>query len=53
MELMVGACLHALRDFEGPVSVGLRSGHVEGGNRTVPLGAMVKMDGDGLRDVAE
>lgn len=34
-----GACLHALRDFTGPIAIGLRSGHVSGGNRTVVLGA--------------
>jgi len=37
--LLEDACLHALRDFEGPVAIGLRCGHVTGGNRTLPLGA--------------
>ncbi len=37
--LLEGACLHALRDFRGPVAIGLRCGHVTGGNRTVVLGA--------------
>jgi muramoyltetrapeptide carboxypeptidase len=44
MELMQQACLHALRDFNGPIAIGLKSGHVEAGNRTVPLGAWVRMD---------
>ncbi len=34
-----GACLHALRDFDGPISLGLRCGHVSPGNRTLVLGA--------------
>jgi len=43
--LVEAACLHALRDFEGPVWMGLRSGHVSAGNRTVPLGVRVRMAG--------
>lgn len=40
--------LHALADFEGPVGVGLRSGHVERGNVTLPFGVGVRLDfGDG------
>ena len=31
--LLEGAVLHALRDFGGPVAIGLRSGHVDGGKR--------------------
>jgi muramoyltetrapeptide carboxypeptidase len=49
IELLEQACLHALRDFEGPVAIGLKSGHVEAGNRSLPLGVWVKMDGGGLR----
>jgi muramoyltetrapeptide carboxypeptidase len=52
MELLEAACLHALREVPGPVQIGLRSGHVTGGNRTVPLGAWVKMDRDTLGEVA-
>lgn len=48
---MEQACLHALRDFEGPVAMGLRSGHVSSGNRSLPLGAWVRMDGDRLAAV--
>jgi len=53
MELLEEACLHALRDFAGPVVIGLRSGHVSVGNRSLPLGAWVKMDGDILVAVEE
>jgi muramoyltetrapeptide carboxypeptidase len=48
MELLEQACLHALRDFAGPVAIGLKSGHVNAENRSLPLGAWVKMDGDSL-----
>jgi muramoyltetrapeptide carboxypeptidase len=43
MELLEAACLHALREFRGPVCIGLRSGHVQRGNRSVPLGAEVSL----------
>jgi muramoyltetrapeptide carboxypeptidase len=36
--------LHALRDFQGPIGIGLRSGHVERGNITLPLGVRVRLD---------
>jgi muramoyltetrapeptide carboxypeptidase len=49
MELLEAACLHALRDFDGPIAIGLRSGHVQGGNRAVPLGSWVKMIGAELK----
>jgi len=49
MELLEAACLHALREFEGPIAIGLRSGHVQGGNRSVPLGSWVKMSGAELK----
>jgi muramoyltetrapeptide carboxypeptidase len=48
MELLEAACLHALGDFAGPVAIGLKCGHVDAGNRSLPLGAWVKMDGDTL-----
>jgi muramoyltetrapeptide carboxypeptidase len=47
--LLEGAILHALRDFAGPIAIGLRSGHVDGPNVTVPLGVRVRLD---LRDEA-
>lgn len=43
VELLERACLHALRGFEGPIAMGLRSGHVDRQNRSVPLGASVCM----------
>jgi len=38
------AILHALADFAGPVAIGLRSGHVDGANLTVPLGVRVRLE---------
>jgi len=46
--LLEAACLHALRDFEGPVTIGLKCGHVERRNRSLPLGAWVSMNGTEL-----
>ena len=43
-ELLEQAILHALRDFHGPIAIGLRSGHVESPNITVPLGIGVRLD---------
>jgi muramoyltetrapeptide carboxypeptidase len=51
MELLEGACLHALRDFEGPIAMGLQCGHVDRENRSLPLGVWAKMDEDGLRSL--
>jgi muramoyltetrapeptide carboxypeptidase len=41
--LLEKACLHALREFVGPVAIGLRCGHVEGRNCSLPLGAEVAL----------
>jgi muramoyltetrapeptide carboxypeptidase len=38
------AILHALREFDGPVAVGLRSGHVGASNVTIPLGVAARLD---------
>ncbi|HZY72730.1 MAG TPA: LD-carboxypeptidase [Edaphobacter sp.] len=38
------AILHSLRDFDGPIAIGLPSGHVDGSNITLPLGVAVKLD---------
>lgn len=46
-EYLDRAVLHALRDFEGPIAIGLRSGHVGGANVTLPLGISAELD---LRD---
>jgi muramoyltetrapeptide carboxypeptidase len=35
--------LHALREFNGPIGIGLRSGHVERGNLTLPFGVAVRL----------
>jgi muramoyltetrapeptide carboxypeptidase len=42
--LLEGAILHALRDFAGPIAIGLRSGHVDTPNVMVPLGIRVLLD---------
>ncbi|MEO6801838.1 MAG: LD-carboxypeptidase [Granulicella sp.] len=44
MELLEGAILHALREFAGPIAIGLRSGHVDAPNVTLPLGVRVRLD---------
>jgi muramoyltetrapeptide carboxypeptidase len=38
------AILHALRDFAGPIAIGLRSGHVDAPNITLPLGVRVRLE---------
>ena len=43
-ELLEGAILHALTDFRGPIAIGLRSGHVDTPNVTVPLGVRVRLE---------
>lgn len=42
--LLEAAILHALRDFAGPIVIGLRCGHVDTPNITVPLGVRVRLD---------
>ncbi|MGA7156383.1 MAG: LD-carboxypeptidase [Acidobacteriaceae bacterium] len=51
MPLLESACLHALRDVPGPVLIGLRSGHVIGGNRSLPLGTWVSVDNSIVREI--
>lgn len=53
MELLEAACLHALEDFDGPVAMGLMSGHVSKANRSLPLGDLVVMENDTLRSVGQ
>ena len=43
-ELLEDAIRYALADFAGPIAIGLRSGHVEGANVTLPLGVEVELD---------
>jgi muramoyltetrapeptide carboxypeptidase len=50
MELLEAACLHGLRDFDGPVAIGLRSGHVSVQNCSLPLGAWVRLEGAMLKE---
>ena len=52
MELLEAACLHALGGFVGPVAIGLRCGHVSGGNRSLPLGAWVRLRDDAMEEIA-
>jgi muramoyltetrapeptide carboxypeptidase len=42
--LLEGAILHRLSDFEGPIAIGLRSGHVSGPNVTLPLGIRARLN---------
>jgi len=42
--LLEAAILHALRDFEGPIAIGLRCGHVSAPNITLPLNVPVRLD---------
>jgi muramoyltetrapeptide carboxypeptidase len=44
MEFLERAILHSLRDFNGPIAIGLRSGHVNGANITLPLNVRVRLD---------
>lgn len=48
LPLLEAACLHALRDFAGPIAIGLQSGHVDQHNRSIPLGAWVTMNQESL-----
>jgi muramoyltetrapeptide carboxypeptidase len=43
-EYLDRAILHALRDFNGPIAIGLRSGHVSASNVTLPLGVAATLD---------
>jgi muramoyltetrapeptide carboxypeptidase len=43
-EYLDRAILHAIRGFDGPVAIGLRSGHVDRANVTLPLGVRVSLD---------
>ena len=41
--LLEAAIRHALRDFVGPIAIGLRSGHVDTPNITLPLGIQARL----------
>ena len=42
--LLEAALMHALRDFAGPIAIGLRSGHVDAANVTLPFGVRVRLE---------
>ncbi len=42
-DLLEKALLHRLADFEGPIAIGLQSGHVNAPNVTLPLGVRVRL----------
>ena len=42
--LLEETLLYALRDFNGPVGIGLRSGHVAAANITLPFGVAVRLE---------
>jgi muramoyltetrapeptide carboxypeptidase len=42
--LLKAAILHALRDFPGPIAIGLPSGHVDAANITLPFGITARLD---------
>ena len=44
--LLEGALLHALRDFDGPIAIGLKCGHLDRENRSLTFGAKVNFNGD-------
>ncbi len=43
MPMLEEACLHGLREFDGPVAIGLRCGHVGSGNRSLRLGGIAEL----------
>jgi muramoyltetrapeptide carboxypeptidase len=43
-DLLEEAIRHGLRGFEGPVAIGLRCGHVNGPNLSLPLGVVAELD---------
>jgi muramoyltetrapeptide carboxypeptidase len=43
-EYLERAILHALREFDGPIGIGLRCGHVGTNNVTLPLGVSARLD---------
>ena len=43
-EFLERAILYSLRDFKGPIAIGLRCGHVSAPNITLPLNVRVRLD---------
>ena len=50
LPLLEAACLHALADFNGPIAIGLQSGHMASHNRSIPLGTWVTMQDNTLSE---
>jgi muramoyltetrapeptide carboxypeptidase len=50
LPLLEAACLHALQNFTGPITIGLQSGHMTSQNRSIPLGTWVTMDNEALSE---
>jgi muramoyltetrapeptide carboxypeptidase len=50
LPLLEAACLHALREFTGPIAIGLQSGHVDHHNRSIPLGAWVTLNNSNISE---
>lgn len=44
-ELIGAALLHSLRDFDGPIAIGLQCGHVYAPNVSLPLGVRARVAG--------
>lgn len=42
-DLLEAALLHNVKDFDGPIAIGLQSGHVNAPNVTLPLGVRVRL----------
>lgn len=53
VNLLADACLHALGDFKGPVTIGYRSGHLDSDNHTTPLGDRVVVEGSAMRSLGQ
>jgi muramoyltetrapeptide carboxypeptidase len=47
------ACLHALQTFPGPISLGLKSGHLTSQNRSIPLGIYATMQDETLSEIQQ
>jgi muramoyltetrapeptide carboxypeptidase len=45
-ELIEKALLHRLKDFQGPIAIGLQCGHVNSPNVSLPLGVRVRLQCD-------
>ena len=53
LPLLEAACLHALGSFPGPITLGLKSGHLSSQNRSIPLGIYVTMQDETLSEIQQ